>query len=255
MNNLVSIITPSFNSAKYISETIQSVQKQTHQNWEMIIVDDCSSDNTVEIIHNFITKDNRIQLHQLDKNSGAGVARNKALFFAKGDYIAFLDADDLWIPHKLSTQLLFMQQNKLHFTFSFYELMDENGLLLQKKVTTPFTITYKQLYYCNWIGNLTGIYDTHFFGKIAISTFRKRQDWIMWLEIVKIIKKARPTPEVLAYYRVRKDSISASKLNLIKNNFSVYKNYHQKSFLAASFTMILFLLYHFMIKSKYTFKA
>jgi teichuronic acid biosynthesis glycosyltransferase TuaG len=254
MNELVSIITPTFNSSKYIFETILSVQKQTYQNWEMIIVDDCSRDNTVEIINNFISNDNRIQLHQLELNSGSGVARNKALSFVKGDFVAFLDADDLWFPNKLTEQLEFMSQNKLHFTFSYYELINEKGEALNIKVTSPKEIDYSQLFYCNWIGNLTGIYDSRFFGIIPISSFRKRQDWILWLEIVKKIKVAIPTPKVLAYYRRREDSISASKLNLLKSNFSVYRKYHKQSFLRSSYNMILFLWNHFKVKSKYRIK-
>lgn len=255
MSNLVSIITPTFNSEKYISETIQSVQNQTHQNWEMIIVDDCSSDKTTEIVTNFISNENRIQLYKLESNSGAGIARNKALSFVKGDYIAFLDADDLWLPNKLFAQLDFMEQNNLKFTFSYYNLIDEEGKPLNITVKTPNEISYKQLFYANWIGNLTGIYDVRFFGIIPITPFKKRQDWIMWLEILKIIKTAKLTPQVLANYRVRKDSISSSKINLLKNNFNVYRKYHKQSIIQASLSMIHFLWIHFFVKSKYKIKA
>jgi len=113
---LVSIITPSFNSEKFISDTIQSVQNQTYQNWEMIIVDDGSTDETVSIIQKFL-HDNRIQLHQLDKNSGTGIARNTAISLAKGRYIAFLDSDDLWKPEKLQKQVEFMTSKNQPFTF------------------------------------------------------------------------------------------------------------------------------------------
>lgn len=255
MNNLVSIITPTYNSAKYISETIQSVQNQTHQNWEMIIVDDCSTDNTINIIKEFIAKDNRIQLHQLESNSGAGIARNKALSFVKGDYIAFLDADDLWLPNKLFAQLDFMEQNNLKFTFSYYNLIDEESNSLNITIKTPNEISYKQLFYANWIGNLTGIYDVYFFGIIPITTFRKRQDWIMWLEILKTLKTAKPTPQVLANYRVRKNSISSSKINLLKNNFNIYRKYHKKSIIQSILSMIHFLWIHFFVKSKYKIKT
>ena len=125
MSEPVSIITPTFNSAKYIAETIQSVQKQTYPNWEMIIVDDCSQDKTVDIIQNFMEDDHRIHLVQLNKNSGAGVARNNAINVAKGRYIAFLDSDDLWQPEKLSKQIEFMQTQNIPFTFSFYDCIDE----------------------------------------------------------------------------------------------------------------------------------
>lgn len=254
MQPLVSIITPTYNSEKFISETIQSVQNQTHQNWEMIIVDDCSNDKTVEIIESFIQSDTRIQLHKLDKNSGAGIARNTAIQAAKGDYIAFLDADDLWKPEKLAKQLAFMQSNNLPFTFSFYDWIDEVGISLKKRIETPLNLTYKQLFYCNYVGNLTGIYQVNFFGKIPISSIRKRQDWIMWLTILKKIKTAQPVSESLAFYRIRNNSISASKLDLIKHNFSVYRQFHKLNFVNSVFCMIGFLFTQLAIKPKFSKK-
>ncbi|HBK83026.1 MAG TPA: glycosyl transferase, partial [Flavobacterium sp.] len=143
MSALVSIITPSYNVAKFIAETIQSVQNQTYQNWEMIIVDDNSSDETVSIVTKYILNDSRICLYQLQKNCGAGVARNKAIEMAQGNFIAFLDADDLWKPEKLEKQLRFMQEQNIPFTYSFYEIINENGVLQNKTLTTPAQITYK----------------------------------------------------------------------------------------------------------------
>jgi teichuronic acid biosynthesis glycosyltransferase TuaG len=251
MEALVSIITPSYNSEKFISETIKSLQNQTYKNWEMIIIDDCSQDKTVEIIESFIKKDSRIQLHRLDKNSGAGIARNTAIQAAKGDYIAFLDADDLWKPEKLEKQLAFMQTNNLPFTFSFYDWIDEAGIYLKKRIEAPRNLTYKQLFFCNYVGNLTGIYDVKFFGKIPISSIRKRQDWIMWLTILKKIKTAKPVPESLAFYRIRKNSISRSKMELIKHNFLVYRQFHKLNFTNSVFCMIRFLFTQLFLKPRY----
>lgn len=248
---LVSIITPAYNSAKYIAQTVYSVQNQTYSNWELIIVDDCSQDRTVEIVANLAANDTRIKLIQLAVNSGSGVARNTALNEASGNYIAFLDADDLWKPTKLQEQLHFMKTHDLPLTFSFYELMDENANPLNEVITTPLQISYNQLYYCNWVGNLTGIYSVDYFGKIPISSFKKRQDWMLWLTLVKQVGKVIPTPENLAYYRVRKDSISASKWKLIKYNYLVYKEYHQQGALKAGFDLIRFLFTQMVIKPKY----
>jgi glycosyltransferase involved in cell wall biosynthesis len=251
MSSLVSIITPCFNSEKYISQAIQSVISQTHENWELLLVDDCSSDETYSVLSNFASQDVRIKAFKLDKNSGAGVARNYAIQKASGNYIAFLDADDLWKSEKLEKQLLFMENQNIPFTFSFYETIDEAGNLRNETITTPYKITYKQLYFCNWIGNLTAIYSVDFFGKIPISTIKKRQDWMLWLHIVKKIKTAIPVPESLAYYRVREDSISASKSKLIKYNFKVYRNFHQRNFLLACLDMLQFLYVQLVIKPKY----
>lgn len=248
---LVSIITPSYNSEKFIAETIQSIQNQTHQNWEMIIVDDCSTDKTVSIIEKFVQNDNRVRLFQLKKNSGAGIARETALSKACGDYISFLDADDLWKPLKLEKQLQFLQENKVPFTFTFYECINEEGNALNRIIEAPMNLTYSQLFFCNYVGNLTGIYEVNYFGKIAISSSRKRQDWIVWLTILKKIKSAKPVPESLAYYRIRDNSLSASKVDLLKHNFAVYRNFHGFNFIFSLFIMVGFLFAQLVIKPHY----
>lgn len=248
---LVSIITPSFNSDKFITETIQSVQNQTHKNWEMIIVDDCSTDDTVSIIEQFVINDNRIRFFQLEKNSGAGVARELALSKATGDYISFLDADDLWKPLKIEKQLQFLKENNIHFTFSFYDCIDEEGNTLNKRVEAPRNLSYRQLFFCNYVGNLTGIYEVNYFGKIAISSTRKRQDWMVWLTILKKIKKAKPVPESLAFYRIRNNSLSASKIDLLKHNFAVYRTFHGYNYVSSMFIMIGFLFTQLLIKPRY----
>lgn len=249
---LVSIITPSFNSAKFIAETIQSVQNQTYQHWEMIIVDDCSSDETVSIIKEIANKDGRIQLIKLEKNSGTGIARNTALEKATGKFIAFVDADDLWKPEKLEKQLAFMKANNLPFTFSFYDCINEAGQPLNKRIEAPLHLSYQQSFFCNYIGNLTGIYDANYFGKIDVSSIRKRQDWIIWLTILKKIQFAQPIPESLALYRIRENSISASKFDLVKHNFSVYRTHHCLNLIGATLCMIGFLFTQLILKPRYT---
>ena len=249
---LVSIITPSFNSAKFIAETIQSVQNQTYQHWEMIIVDDCSSDETVSIIQEIANKDSRIQLIKLEKNSGTGIARSTALEKATGKFIAFLDADDLWKPKKLDKQIDFMKANNLPFTFSFYDCINEAGVPLNKRIEAPLHLSYQQLFFCNYVGNLTGIYDANYFGKIPVSSIRKRQDWMMWLTILKKIQFAQPVPESLAFYRIRENSISASKFDLIKHNFSVYRTHHRLNLIGATLCMIGFLFTQLILKPRYS---
>jgi teichuronic acid biosynthesis glycosyltransferase TuaG len=249
---LVSIITPSFNSAKFIAETIQSVQNQTYQHWEMIIVDDCSTDETVSVIQEIANKDGRIHLFQLSKNAGTGIARNMALEKATGKFIAFLDADDLWKPEKLDKQLDFMKVKKLPFTFSFYDCINEAGEALNRRIEAPLNLSYAKLFFCNYIGNLTGIYDASYFGKIPVSPLRKRQDWIMWLTVLKKIQFAQPVPESLALYRIRENSISASKLDLIKHNFSVYRTHHRLNLIGATLCMIGFLFTQLLLKPRYS---
>jgi glycosyltransferase involved in cell wall biosynthesis len=250
-SGLVSIVIPTFNSAPFIAEAIQSVQKQTYVNWEIIVVDDGSTDGTVAIISEFQASDNRIQLYKLPVNSGTGIARNLGVEKAKGKYIAFLDADDLWKPHKLEKQIQWMHLHHLPFTFSFYDCIDEQGQPLNRVIQAPEILTYKQLFFCNYVGNLTGIYDVNFFGKLPISPIRKRQDWILWLTILKQIKSTKPVPEGLASYRIRTNSISTAKINLIQYNYAVYKQYHGFTSLVSMLCMVVFLFTQIFIKPSY----
>lgn len=248
---LVSILTPAYNSEKFIAATILSVQNQTYQNWEMIVVDDCSVDKTVAIVKEIAKKDTRIQLLILEKNSGTGIARQTALTKSSGRYIAFLDADDLWKPEKLELQINFLNKNNVPFAFSFYDCIDEDGKSLNKRVEAPRNLSYRQLFFCNYVGNLTGIYDTLTFGKIPVSTIRKRQDWMLWLTILKKTRTVQPLPESLAFYRVRKDSLSASKLDLLQHNFAVYRMFHKYNWMQSVLCMVGFLFTQLLIKPWY----
>ncbi|HEX8016207.1 MAG TPA: glycosyltransferase family 2 protein [Flavobacterium sp.] len=251
MSELVSIITPTYNAEKYIRETLQSVLNQSYQNWEMILADDASTDHTIYIIEEFAQKDSRIKLFKLPENRGNGFVRNAALEKATGKYIAYLDADDLWFPEKLEKQIQFLKANNLHFTFSFYDSIDEEGNNLNRRVESPNPLTYKQLFFCNYVGNLTAIYDADYFGKIILETSQKRQDWRIWLTILKQIKTAKPVPESLAFYRIRKDSVSSSKFKLIKHNFWVYRQFHGYNFVFAVLLMIRFLYTQLIVKRRY----
>ncbi len=255
MGDLVSIITPTYNSEKFISATIQSVQSQTYTNWELIIIDDCSTDTTVDIVNNEIKSDSRIKLHALTENKGTGVARNVGIEVAEGSYISFLDSDDLWLPSKLEKQLDFMKEDNLAFTFSFYECIDEEGNKLNIRKEAPAQITYKKLFFCNYIGNSTAIYNAKILGKIPINKIRKRQDWMLWLTILKVIKTAKPVPEVLACYRIRKNSISSSKLELLKFNFNVYHKFHKMNYFASLGSTLVFIFTQLIIKPGYSKKT
>ncbi len=255
MNNLVSIITPTYNSEKYISATIQSVQNQTYSNWELLIIDDCSTDKTVEIISNASKSDPRIKLHALTKNQGTGIARNTGIDNSNGNYISFLDSDDMWKPEKLEKQLNFMKENNLSFTFSFYECINEEGINLNIRKEAPRLTSYRKLFFCNYIGNSTAIYNAAILGKIPINKIRKRQDWMLWLTIVKRIKVAQPVPEVLAYYRVRKNSVSSSKIELLKFNFNVYNKFHKLNYFVSFGCLMAFVFTQLIIKPGYSKKV
>lgn len=255
MNDLVSILTPTYNTEKFIRATIESVQNQTYENWEMILVDDASTDKTVSVIEEFTEKDSRIKLFKLEKNSGNGFARNAALDKASGKYIAYLDADDVWFSDKLEKQIQFLKTNNQPFTFSYYDSIDEEGNNLKRRVEAPQPLTYKQLFFCNYVGNLTAIYDAEYFEKIKLESSEKRQDWRIWLTILKQIKSAEAVPESLAFYRIRQNSISSSKFKLIKHNFGVYRNFHRYNFVFSILLMMRFLFTQLVIKPKYIKKV
>lgn len=230
----ISIITPSYNSSGFISNTIGSVIDQAVSNWELIIVDDCSTDNSVEVIQGFVDKDPRIKLIQLTENSGAAVARNKGIEAAKGRYIAFLDSDDAWSPDKLEKQLAFMQANDYPFTFAAYDKVDEAGKVFGH-VGVPDKVTYSDLLKSCSIGCLTAMYDTEFFGKVYMPLIRKRQDLGLWLKLLKKTKYAYGLNETLGFYKVRKDSISANKKSAALFTWRLYRDIEKLSLPKASY--------------------
>ena len=184
MNELVSIITPSHNTAKFIAKTIESIKAQSYQNWEMIIVDDCSSDNTDEVVSRYLN-DKRIKYIKNDKNDGAAVSRNRAIREAKGKWIAFLDSDDLWSPDKLEEQIKFMQKNGYHFSYTNYEEIDEFGNKTGVRVTGPRKVSKLGMYNYCWPGCLTVMYDSKKVGLVQIKDIKKNNDYAMWLKICK----------------------------------------------------------------------
>lgn len=228
MSDLVSIIMPSYNTAKYISDSINSVLYQTYKNWELIIVDDCSTDNTDEAVKPFLS-DNRIRYLKNEKNSGAAVSRNYALREAKGKWIAFLDSDDLWEKDKLEKQISFMEKNGYKFSYTDYIEIDENSEPLGVTVTGPKVISKTKMFdYC-WMGCLTVMYDSEAVGLIQIEDIKKNNDYAMWLKVCKNAD-CFLLDEKLASYRKRKGSISNhGYLKLIKWHYKLYRNAEKRN--------------------------
>lgn len=237
MNTLVSIVTPVYNSEKYLVDNITSVKAQTHTNWEHILVDDCSTDSSEALIKSFQEKDPRIKYHRLVSNSGAGIARNKAIEMAGGSYIAFLDSDDQWHPEKLEKQLNFMKKNAYHFTFTDYDMVDEEGQKLSKYIKCKPVVTYKSALYKNPIGCLTVMYDVDFFDKQYMPSIRKRQDYGLWLILLKKTN-GYGLNECLASYRTGNESISANKLDLLKYEWKIYREVEGLSWFESAFYLL-----------------
>jgi len=241
MSSLVSIITPSYNSEKFIKETIDSVISQTYQNWEMIIVDDVSPDKSNEIIDAFIKKDSRIKLIKLEENSGPAVARNRAIEEAKGRYIAFLDADDLWLPEKLEKQIAFMLENDLSFTYSSYRLIDEEGHRLGEFITKEM-ISYESMLKTCSVGCLTAIYDTEKLSKVYMPNILKRQDYGLWLKILREIESTKGIVEPLAVYRVLKNSVSSNKIKTAQYQWKIYREVEHINIFKSTYYFIFYMV-------------
>jgi teichuronic acid biosynthesis glycosyltransferase TuaG len=231
MRELVSIITPSYKSEKLISQTIESVLAQTYENWEMIIVDDLSPDNSNVVIEKYCKKNSRIKLVKLKKNSGPAVARNRAIEEADGRYIAFLDADDLWHYEKLEKQIDFMKSNKYELSYTSYATMRESGELLNNIIKARSTLNYKELLKSNKIGCLSAIYDTKRIGKIYMPLIKKRQDYGLWLRILKRVDFAYGMDQILGTYRIMPNSVSSNKIGLLKYNYALFREHEKFSIL------------------------
>lgn len=230
---LVSIIMPTYNCAKFIGETIKSVIAQTYSNFELIIVDDCSKDNTKDVVNSF--DDERIKYYKLEKNSGAAVARTTAMNMAKGKYMAFLDSDDLWMENKLERQLKFMKDNNYNITCTAYEQVNEDGESLNKVIKTKKKADYNRILLDCPVGNSTVMYNVEALGKFEVPNIRKRNDDALWLQMLKKEKYIYGMDEVLAKYRIRSNSISSNKLSLIKYHWQLYRDIEHLSVIRSVF--------------------
>ncbi|WP_313206020.1 glycosyltransferase family 2 protein [Psychrobacter faecalis] len=231
---LVSIITPSYNSALLIVSTIQSVISQTFTDWEMIVVDDCSKDNSVEVIQSFVDCESRIKLIKLTENSGAAVARNTAIEAAQGRFIAFLDSDDLWDSQKLEKQINFMINENVAFSYTAYMKINEEGVPFQA-MKVPSKVSYRNLLKTCVIGCLTVVYDTKYVGKVYMPENIKREDFATWLRLLKCVDYAYALPEVLASYRVYPDQSSSNKASMALESWRLYRNVEQLNIFKATY--------------------
>ena len=226
MNDLVSIIMPSYNTGKYISDSIESIIAQTYSNWELIIIDDCSPDNSNEIIESY--NEPRIKLLKNEKNSGAALSRNYGLREAKGKYIAFIDSDDTWVKDKLEKQVKFIKENDYAFIYADYQIC-LNGVWENVVRTAPNIINKRKIYNYCYFSTITVLYDAEKVGLIQIEDLKKNNDYAMWVQALSKVEAHRQ-PECLAYYIKHEDSISSgSKWKLIKHHYIMWNTGLHKS--------------------------
>ena len=230
---LVSVIMPCYNMASYISDSIKSVVSQTYPYWELLIVDDASTDKTVSIIESYSQTDSRIKFAIKTQNSGIADTRNQCIQMAQGQFLAFLDADDIWHPEKLEKQLKFMIENKVGFTYSTYDWIDEDGNTLNKFINTIGNLNYKKYLRNTIIGCSTVMIDTAIVGKVVVPHFRTSEDTATWLNILKKGHLAFAIDEPLVSYRIRRRSASSNKLKASTDLWKVYRQNDKLPFFKA----------------------
>lgn len=220
---LVSVVMPVYGCAPFLRRAVESVLSQSERRLELVLVDDCSNDGGREIVREFEASDSRVRAIYFDTNRGAAAARNAAIESAKGRFIAFLDGDDQWLPDKLSRQIEYMLSENVHFTCTSFQAISEEGHALGGPNRPSSRIHYADLLKENVIGCLTAVYDTEFFGKVLMPDIRKRQDYGLWLRLLRRGGPAHCLDDVLALYTVRRNSVSSRKFGLIKYNWWLFR--------------------------------
>lgn len=234
----ISVVMPAFNASRYLNRAVESVLAQSIPDWELLIVDDASTDETGVLAANWALRDSRIQSITMPVNSGVAAARNRALDVARGRYIAFLDSDDLWDPLKLETQLRCMREAGALICYSAYRRIDEKGNVIGS-VRIPGSIDYKTLLRSNFIGNLTGIYDAKMLGKQYFTDFG-HEDYVAWLELLKKAGSAQGVKLELASYRVYAGSTSANKFKAMAWQWRIYRESQRLGWLRSAYLMMFY---------------
>lgn len=245
MSELVSIVTPVYNASRYLAQTIESVLAQTYQEWELLLSDDCSTDDSIKIAKSFQNNDKRIKVLESSENTGPAGSRNRAIAAAQGKYIAFLDSDDLWDPKKLHTQVRFMEKSGHPLCYSSYQKIDEQDNPIGGHISGPESVGYDRLLNSNVIPCLTAMYDVERIGKYYMEDIG-HEDYVYWLRILNDGYIAYGMAPVLAYYRVRKGSVSNNKFKAAGFQWKIYRDALNLSVMRS--------LYHFAIYSYLGFR-
>ena len=230
---LVSVIMPCYNMERFLPQTIASVVGQTFEDWELLIVDDASTDGTHDVLKQAGDHDQRIRWFVKPEHSGIADTRNRCLQMAQGRYLAFLDADDLWYPNKLERQLKFMTEGNIGFSYTSYDCVDENGTPLDKTVKTAGNLDYKSFLRNTIIGCSTVMLDADIVGQVTVPDFRTSEDTATWLGILKKGIIAHAFDESLTSYRVRRKSASSNKMKASYDLWTVYRKHEKLSFFNA----------------------
>lgn len=255
MDELVSIIMPSFNTAAFIKDSINSVLAQSYREWELLIVDDCSTDGTDDVVAPFL-QDRRIKYLKNKENLGAAMSRNRALCEAKGRWVAFLDSDDLWMTDKLEQQIGFMERNGYHFSYTNYAEVDAEGRRNGTTVTGPKRITKTGFFNYCWPGCLTVMYDAKTVGVLQIANIKKNNDYAMWLKVCRKADCYLLDEELALYRRGRNGSISTNSIKtMIGWHYRLYRDAENQNVVMALFNTARNMLFGFYKKKRFVKRA
>lgn len=238
---LVSIIMPLFNAESFVRDSVLSVFGQSYPFWELLIIDDKSTDNSKALVKTFLRTDNRVRLFEHSKNYGVAKARNTGLRNARGDYVAFLDSDDVWLPNKLKVQITLLEKTGDLITYSGYYIINELSER-RKYFKPPKSLSYNSLLKSNFIGNLTGIIRTDLAQKIGFED-HGHEDYIFWLSAIKKAGNVNGIPDLLAEYRQTRSGISGNKLITIRWQWFIYRNFEKIDFCKSFYYLILYAYY------------
>jgi teichuronic acid biosynthesis glycosyltransferase TuaG len=242
--SLVSIVTPVFNASKYLEEVYVSLQQQTHTDWEWLVTDDFSTDNSLSILQGISSRDSRVRVFQNDQNSGPSVSRNRGIMESRGEYIAFLDADDTWLPNKLENQLKFMISKNVVFSCHSYEIVDEAGSFI-KKVNVPLKVGLKELSSFNPLATSFIMVKKDILTNLLFDpSLKRRQDWVFWFHLAKRNYVCMSLPEILGRYRKDSiNSISKNKLHMAVIQWNMYRTYFKQDFFKSALSFLRY-AYH-----------
>ncbi|MBR3803058.1 MAG: glycosyltransferase family 2 protein [Clostridia bacterium] len=238
MEPLVSVVIPVYNATKYLARTLDSALRQTHKNLEIILIDDCSKDDSLKMMYDYAARDSRIKVLESEKNQGVAAVRNRGIQEATGEYIALLDSDDVWVEDKIERQIKLLKENNAQIAYSSYSFIDENDQPIMHPFIVPEETTYKQMLCCNDIGCSTAMVDATIFKKHPFNKEFYHEDYVLWMELLGIPVKAVGITDVLVNYRYSSGSRSFNKVNAAKQRWIIYRNALNMNLIKSSTAML-----------------
>ena len=238
MEPLVSVVIPVYNASKYLAKTLDSALSQTYKNLEIILINDCSTDNSLEIMRDYEKADFRIRVLDSEKNQGVAAVRNRGIQAATGEYIALLDSDDVWVEDKIERQLKLLKENNAQIAYSSYSFIDENDQPIMHPFIVPEETTYKQMLKCNEIGCSTAIVEADLFKKHPFKKEFYHEDYVLWMELLSIPVRAVGISDVLVYYRYSSGSRSFNKVNAAQQRWKIYRKALDMNLIKSSTAML-----------------